>query len=86
MNALIRTFGPRATCAAILLLGLCGGIAAADIEREGSRLRVLGALDGNGLAAFNAQLATGQVRTTELSSLGVRVSASPRSTRSSRQR
>lgn len=63
MNVLIRTFGPSATCAAILLLGLCGSVAAADIERDGPRLRVLGALDGNGLAAFNEQLASGQVRT-----------------------
>jgi len=60
MDALLRTFG---TCLLFLLLGICGAAAAADIEREGPRLRVLGALDGSGLAAFTKQLASGQVRT-----------------------
>jgi hypothetical protein len=63
MDVFIRTFGTRKTCVVFLLLGLCGAAAAADIEREGPRLRVLGVLDGNGIAAFNEQLASGQVRT-----------------------
>lgn len=63
MDALIRTFGTRTTCVMFLLLGLCGAAVAADIKREGARLRVLGALDGNGVVVFNEQLASGQVRT-----------------------
>lgn len=52
---------------AILLPGLglamAETAAAADMERQGSRLRMVGALDGSGLAAFTEQLASGDVRT-----------------------
>ena len=38
---------------------------AAEISVEGSRMRVVGMLDGSGLAGFNAHLASGDVRTVQ---------------------
>jgi len=62
MNGVTRTLGTRSICLAILLC-LYGTASAADIEREGSRLRVQGALDVSGLVTLIEQLANGKVST-----------------------
>ena len=46
----------------VLALAAAGG-QAAEIELEGSRLRVSGMLDGSAIQRFNEHLASGQVRT-----------------------
>ena len=58
MQILIRTL------VAMPLLSLCVTVAgAAEIERQGVRLRVTGPLDSSGLTAFTDQLTSGEVRT-----------------------
>jgi len=63
MDALVRTPGALGTLTVALLWGLCGLASAVELQREGPRLRVIGALDASGLGAFTGHLERGDVRT-----------------------